>query len=139
MTLWFESDVNKEYSGFVASISTLCPPGAYSASGLLPPYVNGTRGYCNPGCSVSPGRFCPAGATNASSLPCPPGRYSDSTGYYSSPSGACSACPAGRYGNSTGLTSSACSGACVATSGRYCGEGAVSANGTGPFYVESDR
>ena len=50
-----------------ASCTSQCPPGRY---GLLGQTTSNCSGPC------SAGYYCPAGATNATILPCPPGQYS---------------------------------------------------------------
>jgi hypothetical protein len=71
---------------------------------------------CDGACTV-PGRYCPAGSSDASGAPCPAGSFS-TTG-----AGACTPCPAGQYGSTTALSTAACSGQCSA--GYACPAGSL--------------
>jgi hypothetical protein len=106
------------FTGFTASVLSLCSPGTYSASG------SSVDAPCMP-CVAPPGSGCHhAGGTSTSGEPCPVGRY----GLGGSGS-LCEQCPAGRYGDVTGLSNVGCSGACVASAGHQCVTGSVSAEG----------
>jgi hypothetical protein len=93
---------------------------------------------CSGTCSA--GYYCPAGSTNATAYPCPPGTFLGTTGgtaqsscsacpvgYFcpvASVSGTANPCPAGTYRDTTGGTATTSCSACLA--GRYGATPAVS-------------
>ncbi len=102
------------YANATLSRCVPCAAGFYgSAPGLVVPECSGV-------CIPAPGRFCGTGATSATGIACPLGRFSEMGSVTS-----CDPCPAGRFGNVTGQVSSDCSGACVAPAGSVCVSGAA--------------
>ena len=101
------------YMPSVSSPCALCPAGRYGSTAGL------TSSLCSSTCTAVPGRYCGAGATDASGIACPSGSTSTGGSVTS-----CTLCPAGTYSDVAG--SPACAGVCNATVGSYCEVGMAS-------------
>lgn len=129
MTIHYAASNALAFGLFSASILSLCPPGTYSTSGLL---HNGSCTVCN----ADPGHVCPAGSTNSTGAPCPPGRFSSG----GVAAGDCTECPAGTFGSSWGLSNAGCSGVCRASPGKHCtSAGTTSPSGQDSWYLFNAR